>query len=64
MVWEHFTKVEGGDPEDPKSQCNYCKKLFSCHIKRLGTSSILTHLKSTCKKYPSKFDKIQSKLIF
>jgi hypothetical protein len=19
MVWEHFTKVEGGDPEDPKS---------------------------------------------
>ena len=64
MVWEHFTKVEGGDPEDPKSQCNYCKKLFSCHSKRLGTSSMLTHLKNTCNKYPGKFDKSQSKLSF
>jgi hypothetical protein len=64
MVWEHFTKVEGGDPEDPKSQCNYCKKLFSCHSKRLGTSSMLIHLKSTCKKYHSRFDKSQSKLSF
>jgi hypothetical protein len=60
MVWEHFTKVEGGNLEDPKSQCNYCKKLFSCHSKRLGTSSMLTHLKNTCKKYPGKFDKSQS----
>jgi hypothetical protein len=50
VVWEHFTKVEGGDPKDPKSQCNYYKKLFSCHSKRLGTSSMLTHLKNTCKK--------------
>jgi hypothetical protein len=31
IVWEHLTKVEGGDPEDPKSKCNYCSKLFSCH---------------------------------
>jgi hypothetical protein len=64
IVWEHFTKVEGGDPEDPKSQCNYCKKLFSSHSKRLGTSSMLTQLKKTCKKYPGKFHKSQSKLTF
>jgi hypothetical protein len=64
LVWEHFTKVEGGDLEDLKSQCNYCKKLFSCHSKRLGTSSMLTHLKSTCKKYLGRFDKSQSKLSF
>jgi hypothetical protein len=64
IVWDHFTKAEGGDPEDPKSQRNYCKKLFSCHSKRLGTSSMLTHLKSTCKKYSGKFDKSQSKLSF
>jgi hypothetical protein len=64
MIWEHFTKVEGGDPEDPKSQINCCKKLFSYHSKRLGTLSMLTHLKSTCKKYPGKFDKSQSKLSF
>ena len=64
MVLEHFTKAEGGDPDDPKSQCKSCKKLFSCHNKRLGTSSMLTHLKSTCKKYPGRFDKAQSKLSF
>jgi hypothetical protein len=57
-------KVEGGDPKDPKSQCNYCKKLFSCHSKRLSTSFMLTHLKNTCKKYPGKFDMSQSKLSF
>jgi hypothetical protein len=57
MVWEHFTKVENGDPEDPKSKCNYCNKLFSCHTKRLGTSSMLSHLKNSCKKYPGRFDK-------
>jgi hypothetical protein len=67
MVWEHFTKVENGDPEDPKSKCNYCNKLFSCHTKRLGTSSMLSHLKNSCKKYPGRFDKsdkTQSKLSF
>jgi predicted GTPase len=67
MVWEHFTRVEGSDPKDPKSQCKYCNKLFSCHTRRLGTSSMLMHLKNACKKYPSKFDKgdkLQSKLSF
>ena len=67
MVQEYFTKVEGADPEDPKSQCKYCNKMFSCHTRRLGTSSMLTHLRNTCKKYPNKFDKSdkpQSKLSF
>jgi hypothetical protein len=66
-VWEHFTKVEGGDPEDPKSKCNYCSKLFSCHPRRLGTSSMLSHIRNSCKKYPGRFgklDKSQSMLSF
>ena len=25
-VWDHFTKLGGGDPKDPKAACNYCKK--------------------------------------
>jgi hypothetical protein len=40
-VWEHFTRLEESDPKDPKSQCNYCKKLFSCHPRSHGTSSML-----------------------
>jgi hypothetical protein len=67
IVWEHFTKVEGGDPEDPKSKCNYCNKLFSCHPRRLSTSSMLSHIRNSCKKYPGRFgklDKSQSTLSF
>jgi predicted nucleic acid binding AN1-type Zn finger protein len=37
-VWEHFTKLEEGDPNDPKSKCNYCGGLFSCHPRSHGTS--------------------------
>jgi len=61
-VWEHFTKLEG-DPKDPKSKCNYCGGLFSCHRSH-GTSSILQHIRKSCKKFPSRFDKSQSKLSF
>jgi len=60
IVWEHFTKVDGGDPEDPKSKCNYCSKLFSCHPRRLGTSSMLSHIRNSCKKYPSRFGKLDN----
>lgn len=58
IVWEHFTKVGGGDPEDPKSKCNYCSKLFNCHPRRLGTSFMLSHIRNSCKKYPGRFDKL------
>ena len=67
MVWEHFTTVEGSDPKDPKSQCKYCNKLFSCHTRKHGTSAVLLHLMNTCKKNPGRFDKddkLQSKLSF
>jgi hypothetical protein len=67
IVWEHFTKVEESDPDDPKAECNHCGKHFSCHPRRLGTSSMLNHIRSTCKRYPGrhgKLDKSQSKLSF
>ena len=25
-VWEHFTKLGGGDLKEPRATCNYCKK--------------------------------------
>jgi hypothetical protein len=58
IVCEHFTKIEGCDSEDPKPKCNYCSKLFSCHPRRIGTSSMLSHLMNSCKKYPSRFGKL------
>jgi hypothetical protein len=63
-VWEHFTKLESSDPDDHKSQCNYCKREFNCHPRSHGTSSMLQHIRKRCKKYPGRFDKTQSKLSF
>jgi hypothetical protein len=63
MIWKYFTKLEASDPNDHKSQCNYCKREFNCHPRRV------LHLcynisGKTVKKYPGKFDKTQSKLSF
>jgi hypothetical protein len=58
IVWEHFTKVEWGNPEYPKSKCNYCSKLFSYHSRRLGTSSMLSHIRNSYKKYLGRFGKL------
>jgi hypothetical protein len=67
IVWEYFTKVDGADPKDYKSKCNYYNKLFSCHPRRLCTSSMLSHIINSWKKYPDRFDKLdksQSMLSF
>jgi hypothetical protein len=57
MVWEHFTKLEASDPNDYKSQCNYCKREFNSHPRSHGTSSMLQHIRKKYKKYLGKFDK-------
>jgi hypothetical protein len=50
-VWEHFTKLQEGDPKDSKSKYNYCGSLFSCHPRSHGISSMLHHIKRSCKKF-------------
>ncbi|KAG2715479.1 hypothetical protein I3760_03G079800 [Carya illinoinensis] len=51
VVWDHFTKIDGCHLNDPKAECNYCHKIYSCHPKRYGTSSTLQHL-GVCKQHP------------
>jgi len=63
-VWEYFTKLESSEPDDYKSQCNYCKMEFNCHPRSHGTSSMLQHIRKSYKKYTGRFDKTQSKLSF
>jgi hypothetical protein len=50
-VWEHFTKLGGGNPEEPRATCNYCKKPYKCHSRKNGTSTLWGHVKN-CKKNP------------
>jgi hypothetical protein len=63
-VCEHFTKLESSDPDDHKSQCNYCNREFNCQPRSHDSSFMLQHITKSCKKYPSRFDKTQSKLSF
>ncbi|KAG6625518.1 hypothetical protein CIPAW_16G102600 [Carya illinoinensis] len=51
VVWNHFTKINRCPLNDPKAECNYCHKLYSCHPKRHSTSSMLQHL-GICKQHP------------
>ena len=51
IVQKHFTKLLGGDPEKPKSQCNYCKNQYNCHGKKNDTLGMLHHM-DVCKKWP------------
>ncbi|KAG2720512.1 hypothetical protein I3760_02G039200 [Carya illinoinensis] len=46
-VWDHFTKVELLDRIAPKTQCNYCLKLYGCHYKN-STFSMSHHLGYSC----------------
>ena len=50
-VWEHFTKLGGGNPKEPRTTCNYCKKPYKCHSRKKGTSTLWGHVRK-CKKNP------------
>lgn len=61
-IWEYFTKVKDGDPENPRCTCNYCGADYACHSQRVGTSSLWVHL-DKCKKNPQRIvDKKQKVL--
>ncbi|KAK1404152.1 hypothetical protein POM88_003757 [Heracleum sosnowskyi] len=63
-IWDYFTKVAGGNPQDPRCTCNYCGADYACHSRRVGTSSLWGHLKK-CKKNPHRAaDKRQKVLSF
>ncbi|KAK1401304.1 hypothetical protein POM88_000909 [Heracleum sosnowskyi] len=63
-VWDHFLKIKGGNPNDPRCKCKYCGMDYACHSTRVGTSSLWGHLKK-CKKYPNNVaDKKQKVLSF
>ncbi|KAJ4845065.1 hypothetical protein Tsubulata_018280, partial [Turnera subulata] len=65
VIWDHFTKIEGTDPQHPRTACKYCGREYGCHTKNDGTSNIWGHLKNGCVQYPYKVvkDKKQRYLI-
>ena len=47
-VWDHFTFIKG----ETQVPCPYCKTVLAAGTKRNGTSTLIQHLKSVCKKSP------------
>ncbi|PON83907.1 Ribonuclease H-like domain containing protein, partial [Trema orientale] len=56
-VWEHFTRIEDGDPNEPRAACNYCGKSYAAHPKNCGTSTLRNHLNKLCPKNPNRVTK-------
>ena len=63
IVWQHFIKVAGLDPEKLKSECKYCKNQYNCHGKTNGTLGMLHHM-DVCKKWHFSCDDKQKYLSF
>ncbi|TXG57149.1 hypothetical protein EZV62_018462 [Acer yangbiense] len=60
-VWIHFTKNEGSN----RCTCNYYGKDYACGSKKVGTSTLWTHLNDQCKKYHNRLvDEKQKVLTF
>ncbi|KAK1398327.1 hypothetical protein POM88_008190 [Heracleum sosnowskyi] len=62
-VWEHFTKIKGGNPNNPRCVCKYCGANYACPSSN-GTSSLWAHFKKCKKNLKKVLDKKQQLLSF
>ena len=60
---QHFIKLVGFDPNNPRFECKYCKNQYKCHVKKNGTLCLLQHLK-VCKNWHFPRDDKQKTLSF
>ena len=63
IVWQHFIKLAGPNPKNPRSECKYHKNQYKCYGKKNGTLGMLQHMK-VCKKRPFPRDDKQKNLSF
>ncbi|XP_060972145.1 zinc finger BED domain-containing protein RICESLEEPER 4-like [Cannabis sativa] len=56
-IWQFFTRIVGGNPEDPRAACNFCGKDYAAHPKNCGTSTLWNHLNRLCPKNPNRVNK-------
>lgn len=56
-IWDHFTRIKGGDPNEPRCFCNYCEKQYACHPKRVD------HIKNQCLKCPMRVSNKKQKIL-
>ena len=57
-VWSHF-KIHA----DGRAKCNYCGQDYKYDTKTCGTSTLRTHVKVKCKKYPLRIEDKKQKAI-
>ncbi|CAH9114483.1 unnamed protein product [Cuscuta epithymum] len=53
-IWEHFVKIFDEKGVLVKGKCIYCARVYCCHSKKHGTSSIRNHMLSCLKNTHSK----------
>ncbi|PON96394.1 Zinc finger, BED-type [Trema orientale] len=62
-IWEHFTKIEECDPNDPRCLCNYYGNDYACDTKKHGTSSLWHHYRKAGEKSTYKVEEKKQKTL-
>ncbi|XP_055961063.1 zinc finger BED domain-containing protein RICESLEEPER 2-like [Mercurialis annua] len=63
VVWEHFDTIKDAKGTIMQAKCRYCARLYNCHAKKNGTSTLRSHL-IRCTKHPHSVETRQALLSF
>ncbi|XP_050207126.1 zinc finger BED domain-containing protein RICESLEEPER 2-like [Mercurialis annua] len=61
VVWDHFNAIKDADGVIIQAKCSYCARIYSCHAKKNGTSTLRGHL-LRCTKHPHTLETRQALL--
>ncbi|XP_050238992.1 uncharacterized protein LOC126688370 [Mercurialis annua] len=63
VVWEHFETIKDAKGTTMQAKCLYCARIYNCHAKKNGTSTLRSHL-VRCTKHPHSIETRQALLSF
>ncbi|XP_050222749.1 zinc finger BED domain-containing protein RICESLEEPER 3-like [Mercurialis annua] len=63
VVWDHFNPIKDPDGVIIQAKCSYCARVYNCHAKKNGTSTLRGHM-LRCTKHPHSLETRQALLSF
>ncbi|XP_055959959.1 zinc finger BED domain-containing protein RICESLEEPER 2-like [Mercurialis annua] len=63
IVWDHFNAIKDADGVIIQAKCSYCARIYNCHAKKNGTSTLRGHM-LRCSKHPHSLETRQALLSF
>ncbi|XP_050211878.1 uncharacterized protein LOC126662034 [Mercurialis annua] len=63
VVWDHFDSIKDTKGVILQAKCKYCARIYNCHAKKNGTSTLRGHM-LRCTKHPHTIETRQALLSF